>query len=371
MLMKAAKTKETGLGANQKGFAAIVIALVLVLVLSLLTVGFAELMRTETRSALDKQLASQAYYAAESGINDAAAVISNNPTYAKTTCGPTAPGPGSPLPNNKVGNNTGASYPCLLINPTPLTLQYTIGTQQSTVAEFQAVDSAGNPKAVASMLVSWEDTGSATNFASASNCNGAASNTFSPAFGASAWNHTGILRTQLISLNDLSRAGLAANTYTAFFCPQSGSGTPTTQSAYTSSTGTNGGSVVGGNCNSTVTPPNARLCNVKITGLASLNESTFFLDMRSIYAPTNVTITLFGADIASTQLNISQAQILVDSTGKAQDVLKRIQVRIPAHNGYAIPDDGTQSMESICKQLQVVPASVSGSVRGGGSECTP
>ena len=65
-----------------------------------------------------------------------------------------------------------------------------------------------------------------------------------------------------------------------------------------------------------------------------------------------------NTDAGHTQLHIAKAQILVDSTGKAQDVLKRIQVRIPAHNTFAMPDDGTEAMSSICKQLQLTPASV-------------
>jgi hypothetical protein len=53
-------------------------------------------------------------------------------------------------------------------------------------------------------------------------------------------------------------------------------------------------------------------------------------------------------------LNLKGAQTLVDSTGKAQDVLRRIQVRIPTNNGYDIPD-GTHA--DICKQYDLEPAS--------------
>ena len=75
MLMKACNHHDQP---DQRGFAAIVVALVLILVLSLLTIGFAELMRHEQRSALDKQLSSQAYYAAESGVNDAVSAAASN-----------------------------------------------------------------------------------------------------------------------------------------------------------------------------------------------------------------------------------------------------------------------------------------------------
>src|SRR4051794_12557602 len=55
---------------GEDGFASIVIALVMITVLALITVSFAQLARREQQSALSKQLASQANYAVESGIND-------------------------------------------------------------------------------------------------------------------------------------------------------------------------------------------------------------------------------------------------------------------------------------------------------------
>ncbi len=93
---------------KQDGFASIVIAIIMVIVLSLITVGFAQLMRTEQRSALDKQLSSQAYYAAETGVNDAAKALNAGYAGVKTNCAPlptstTVPG-GQFLTNNIVGD---------------------------------------------------------------------------------------------------------------------------------------------------------------------------------------------------------------------------------------------------------------------------
>ena len=73
-------------GWNEEGFASIVIALILIIVLSLLTIGFAQLARREQQTALSKQLANQAQYAAESGINDAYYDLSHNdPTTVSAT----------------------------------------------------------------------------------------------------------------------------------------------------------------------------------------------------------------------------------------------------------------------------------------------
>src|SRR5665213_2637815 len=70
--------RKPNLHRNQQGFASIVIALILIIVLALLTVGFAQLARREQQTALDKQKAVQANYAAESGINAAYQDIVNN-----------------------------------------------------------------------------------------------------------------------------------------------------------------------------------------------------------------------------------------------------------------------------------------------------
>jgi hypothetical protein len=89
------------------------------------------------------------------------------------------------------------------------------------------------------------------------------------------------------------------------------------------------------------------------------------LSLRSIYKNLAVTIKAFGFD--GTQLDIKNAQTLVDSTGKAQDILKRLQVRIPTHNDYDHSDYGLETMGNLCKQLQLIPSGVGPSI----NECTP
>lgn len=346
---------------DDKGFASLVIAIVLVLILSLMTVGFAELMRHEQRSALDKQLSSQAYYAAESGVNDAAKTISDGYTGAKTKCPQASLGantsgldntnPGyaaaaNDLNSNVVGygsNPTAANYPCLLINPYPPNLYYNpITTTESRTAEFIAIDSSGVPAAVTSVEISWQDAGSNTSFSG--DCT--TGNTFTS---NASWGHVGVLRAMLLPITSggLDRSTLTNTAFTGFLCPNGAGGSPPPGSVnYTSSIGaTNAGQIVKGNCNTSSQP---QFCNVIINGLPP-NQSTFFINIRSIYAPTAVTISAFNG---ATPLRLKGAQTLVDSTGKAQDVLRRVQVRVPSANGYDIPD-GVHG--DICKQLDLDP----------------
>ncbi len=351
------KRKVVSLRSDQQGFAAIVIAIVLVLVLSLITVGFASLMRKEQRQALDKQLSSQAYYAAESGINDAVQALSSGYTANKITCGPYAgaalpPGSAS-LKDNTVGTNTGASYPCLLINQTPPSLEYgSVGTTVPKVVELTAVGPDGVTHVpITSIKVSWEDTGSNTNFVPSSvspNCQ-----KFFPAGpAANQWSYIGLLRFQLIpvDLKNLNRDSINNSAYTTFMCPNDGTNRSTPGSA-SYGTNTTNGEITFGNCKNS-NPGQPQACNVSIGSLPA-GQATYLVDMRSIYNPTKVTLTVY--DASGTQLNIKDAQALVDSTGKAQDVLRRIQVRVPLHNNYDIPD-GTHGNAAICKQLDLVPS---------------
>ncbi len=336
MLMQRRSAVNRTLPANEDGFAALVIAVVLVLVLSLITVGFAELMRHEERSALDKQLSSQAYYAAESGVNDATKAINNGFKGGKTDCGPNSTV--ADLADNTVkftdgSNPTNASYPCLLINPAPPNLHYDpISTTLSRTAEFTAIDSNDQPAAVNSVKISWQDSGS--NTARAPNCDSLKTTTD--------WTYIGMLRVQLIPIasGSLDRASLTNKAFTAFLCPDSDSNNTKT---YGTNIGpTNAGVVMNGNCNS------SGQCSAVVDGFPP-NQSTFFINMRSIYSATSVTVTAYNG---ATQLRLKGAQTLIDSTGKAQDVLRRIQVRVSSNNGFDIPD-GTHA--DICKAFDLDP----------------
>ncbi|HUY85450.1 MAG TPA: PilX N-terminal domain-containing pilus assembly protein [Candidatus Dormibacteraeota bacterium] len=356
------------LTSDQRGFASIVIAMVMILVLSLITVGFAQLMRREQRSALDKQLSSQAYYAAESGVNQAVSAINagyfQTTGIAKTTCG-TIRGD-TYFSKNTVGSDPNVSYPCLLVNPTPPSLQYsTIDTTAPKVVELEGLDtSSGKPTSISTIEVSWQDPNGA-GFAP-----GCGSGLFKPA-GSGGWTYTGLLKVELIALNDgrgnpaFDRTSLTNHAFTAFLCPNSSGSGQVGSLTYFSNIGAASGAIINGQCNSanpsrssTASPPTPLNCNAQITTLNNLNESTFFLVMRSIYSATTVTIAAY--DGSGTQLNIGDAQVLVDSTGKAQDVLRRVQVRVPVHNNYNLTD-GVDAAASLCKQLQLTPASANNS----------
>lgn len=348
---------------NEQGFASIVIAIVLLLVLSLVTVGFAQLMRKEQRQALDKQLSLQAYYAAESGVNDAAKAISNGVNEAKDYCGPATSGPYVPyLGDNTVGSagTTNAQYTCLLINPTPTDVRVNpIGNVQSRLITMTSADSTDPIK---SIRISWQDSDGEAKFALRNWYN---SGQFLNSTNWASQSSTGVLSVGLLPLNvgAVQRNTASTEAYHAFLYPASFSAasntsnqTGLTPNNYNKGSGdvASNGPLLDGKCSSANEP---LFCSVVITGL---NNTSYLLDLQSFYGNSNVNISAYGGDgqaIDSNVLKIKNAQTVVDSTGKAQDVLRRIQVRISSRDNYDHPDYSIESTGSICKQLQVEPNS--------------
>jgi hypothetical protein len=365
---------------NQNGFASMVIAIVLVLVLSLMTVGFAELMRSEQKSATDRHLSNQAYYAAETGINDAAKAVNEGFNKVKSKCGPLLPADGLDIYNapgakhirdsasNQVGDDEGIVYSCLLINPIPKDLDYgDIGQVKPKYVTLTGIDIDTNEVVpITNLLFSWKKTNGETGFIS-----GPRNFKTAQQWGSA----TGVLRVSITPLvgGHIDRQYLMRNTYTAFLYPNdsnssfdaSGDNLPASipasaTSLFDSSSNvspTGPGAIVNGNCNENSLP---NYCNTMITGLS---HHTLLINMRSIYSDSIVKITAYGGS-SNKRVGIRNAQTVVDATGKAQDVVRRVQVRIPSDNGYDVSAYSLEVGSNICKQLEIYPNSAT-------ANCTP
>ena len=346
---------KTRLHQNEKGFAALVIAMTLVIILSLLTIGFAQIIRNESRQALNRQLSSQAYYAAESGVNDAIRAIKAGYTERKTTCGPIigATGAQKYLADNIVnsGATTDTKWTCLLIDSAPASIDYgSIDTVTPTVFTVTAVDAANVGVPVTSITVAWQDANSSVK-------------TFRPASGvtnssfpkASSWSAPGVLRLAVTPFTAIDRTALVQNTFTTFLYPNSGGvGSPGTVSY--SNNQTQSGPIVNGNCNIGNAATYTRYCVATINFAPTVPAGTQFLfNLRSVYSNTNAHITANGGTA-----HLVGAQELIDSTGQSQDVLKRIQVRVPTNAPQLYPGFGLDSIQGICKTLSVYPGSATG-----------
>ena len=201
---------------NESGLASIVIAVLIIIILSTLVLGFLQIIRREGRKSLDRQLSSQAFYAAESGVNDAAKAISQqNYTGNKITCAPLTSGPPAITgpDSNVLSNTNNVKYTCLLIDQKPGSLAYKgIKTDRST--SFPIVSSDGQP--ITAITFKWRDT---TVPSAAYRL--PTDNKFTP---KSSWNSVGILRVDIVPTGVLSHGSLVSAGRTYYLYPNGASG---------------------------------------------------------------------------------------------------------------------------------------------------
>lgn len=314
------------LNRSESGIVSLMMTLVIMLVISLIVIGIAQLSRREQRQALDNQLSTQAFYAAESGINDAQAKLTSilnsgagATIPAKTTCGDQAP---YSFANGVISATDNIAYTCLLIDPHPPQMTVSLGPS-AQVLPVEAADGS-----LGSLTLQWTKPRGITT--SVSNCTAA---NF-PATGS--WNCPyGVLRVDLVNVGNgtnLNRTSLAGNTMTLFVAPRNGGGAAST--SYSAAAQPNRYTA---SCN-------ASTCNFTVNGLGS---SKYYLRATEIYQTGgNLVLTSTGNTFAN-------GQVVVDATGKAQDVLRRIRVAldIAGENQNRTVTAPLISGQTICKQF--------------------
>ncbi len=346
---------------DESGIIAIVVTIIVLIVITITVIGFAQIARREERQALDRQLSIQANYAAETGINDAVDAIRNKATNSfsgtKTSCFPQTISETS-SPSNKLaipaglgtilgGVSASSEYTCLLINNAPKDIQYSaVPTDSSLRADFTIPTSA--PKW---LVIGWS--GQSKSF---TNPGSFVFPSLTGWVSSSGVGQAPVLRVDLTNItgaNPYSRDKLIDNTYTGFFYPSAGGPNNRGNSIFVTNIAKNRGVVVGGECNishnNTVPGIKEFLpqdCNVAIN-LAFVVSQHFLIRLKSIYAPARVTVKALDGPL--NKLSIVGAQTEIDSTGKANDVLKRQQVRISFQP--LSPDFAVQTRDSICKRL--------------------
>lgn len=333
---------------DQTGLVAFMVVMIIMILLTLIVLAFGKLVRREQREALDRQLNTQAFYAAESAVNDAADALKRFPALANQDydqCDQFV----------AAANAAGASissvldgpivYSCLLVDPSPPELNYdTVPTAESVALPIRS----GNGAPITSLEIYFNDSQLENNV----------SLTACPGLGVFPvlWPATcqiGMLRLELVPFTGAkSRDQLIQDRAIAFVQPASGGAS--TSFSYASAAGAGGASQglpIRVTCSAATVP---RRCKVTITGLPA-GMSSGYLRMRSIYRTTGVTIRAFSGP---TQVELSGAQAQIDATGRANDILKRIKVTRPIGNGDDLfPEFALQSTHTQCKRIAIAPPS--------------
>lgn len=339
---------------KQQGFVSIIVAATLMVLLSLVTIGFSRVMQREQRQALDRQLSTQAFYAAETAVNDVYSAIANNATIAeeKTDCDVTDwPNTGdNGLLDSLSGN---VAYTCLKYDQTPTDLVFTdsITTSTSKIFPVQPKD---DTDTVSTITFEWSGEESSTLINGASDDCTVNPRELPQSFVARA---IPMLRIDVIDASSsLDREDLIDNAATLYLFPKScgtNSGSIGTYQGVN-----NAGQIVDVDCSG------GTGCSFTVTGLS---QNRYNIRMRSVY--TNVGTLRVTATSSSGNFEFKNAQTVVDATGKANDVLRRIEVRISNSPDYRNAEAAIEAADGVCKLIEVAPASPASSSLVRNSNC--
>ncbi|MET1033164.1 MAG: pilus assembly PilX N-terminal domain-containing protein [Candidatus Saccharimonadales bacterium] len=321
----------------------IMTTMVLMIVITLIVLGFAQISRRNQREALDRQLSTQAFYAAETGINDArkliqTAVTAGTTVADKTGCTDTGTGGFYGSLNPTIDAAANVKYSCLLVDPSPKVLRYSDVGTTSVIVPMTATTGT-----FSTIKIDWQSKivgGTPTSGCPTTLPAGAGNGQFSP---TATWVcGYGVLRFDLVpTTGALDSESLRNATMTTFAVPFASGGTASIP--YSASTA-NANNVRG------ITCTNAG-CSLTVSGLT---QASYYLRVSSLYR--NVSMQISGANGVGSQLEIQGAQAVIDSTGRAQDVLRRIQVNVPYRSSSEnqLSEYAIQSTDAICKRFSVM-----------------
>lgn len=327
------RARRVSLKDDQSGMVAFVVTSFIIIMMSLLVLAFSQNTRREQRQALDRQLSTQAYYTAESAINETIKYIKDTPASEseKDDCAPVGGGV-------LEGQDTARvfTYTCVMWDKDPEQLVFQNLDDQGKTTSIQANGDLRN------IRITWEDVSGGTVSAS---CNSPSLHTF-PQSGSYSCG-LGMIRVAILPFTG-DRASLVNATYTGFLRPQNNA-TPVTTTFSRHDAGSGGqGNVIGASCTGTT-------CTATINNLP-LGKN--FLFIKTAYKKSNVTIE--GVLTSGAVAQFTEGQIEIDATARASDVIKRIKVAVPKIS-YNNPGYSADVMDGICKDLEVWPTGSGGS----------
>lgn len=321
---------------NQRGMVSIMVTMLMMIVISVTVLSFAQVSRREQRSTLDRQLSMQAFYAAETGVNDVAKIVNQQLAAGggltdKTTCDNTGPYAGLTA-LSAISTARSVSYSCVLVSSKAQSL--TQDVKAAGPANIFPLHPDGAP--LTDVHFDWSIDTPPT---SLSGCKTAIPNSGDEDSFANtnSWNCPyGVLRIDIVPTDAGRLSQLTVNQKTFFLYPLNAvSGTL--------SYGTVNGGVFGMGCSVA-----AKMCSADLTGLNMGSDYT--LRATSVY--NDGTLTISGKSGGS-PIDLKDAQLTVDVTGKAQDILRRIRVALPLSRSSDGSKAALVSGSSICKRFGV------------------
>lgn len=357
---------------NQTGAVSLLSVLIFMTIITVIVTAYLRAVLDHQREATTYDLSTRAYYAAESGVQDAIRGLNANPTLranGQSTCQPL-----QPSGSGDFGNNLG--YTCQIINVSNTALSG--NTENPATFRLALEPGVVNPLAEYLVNVKWSkraDPSSAGYSALVPRAAHTSDQLFPPQtawvrneaaihpllrssliYAPASGNRDSILQ-QAFFLNPVDDNGIASNNYTdaTNFNSQLPTGSPTAD-----------GIVQDTRCfsnNATEIYPSGfdyagfackRGLRVRGADLAT----GLYLRLSSVYGSTDfeVTVNQLTGGNPGPDLTLTGAQAAIDVTGRADNVYRRVKQTVPIGNGYIIdtwPDAALVAGEGICKYFSI------------------
>lgn len=339
--------RKTTLHHSEEGMVSMLTTMIMMIVISLVVIGFSQLSSNEVTQALNRQLSTEAFYAADSGIDNANSIINQDLNTDQAVGAQTNSCTGSYTSNGILSPGSGSSsnvaYTCVTVDPTPTSLNPSIGAGESQVFPIDGINLASS-----GLQISWTNP-DAPSDPSIGNCPTSVGE-LPP---AASWSSNlspcplGALQVDLIPSSALSPSASGASTdpfinqeeatYDLFLLPHASGGSVALPENPSDSS-----LVYGADCSNTS-------CQANIA-FTDAPAGDYYLRVMSIYDESSVTIRASGQQFHNAVAD-------VDATGKAQDVLQRLSESYPI-SGLSgdTPEFAIQSGDGICKLIEGYPA---------------
>jgi hypothetical protein len=336
--------------------------MILALIMGCIVAGFTVVTSADSQQNVSNQESNQAYYAAQSGVNDVIQAIKDNltiPPISSQNCSTiikamqtTTADYTQDFPNT-ISTNPDIAYNCLYVQTTPSNLQFPVSQAQSSVVELDPTSTTGTT--TNSLTISW------TNLSGDSiiDCTqtGSASLEFVP---LPVWDCPyPVLRLDLYQYNPADNTTTAANaavllandTDSFFLFPvdtaHAGYATGSDSGVTFDDIGTNGvvqnqPVVLPANCDGST-------CSETLNFPSAKPFKGGYLRITSIYLNAGP-VTISG----DSTVNFANSQLAIDSTGVDQNVIQRIQVRVPLNTtAGSAPNYAVNAGVSLCKRYSL------------------
>lgn len=374
------------LKSDERGFVSLFTVIFFMLLITIITVGFLRIMAAEQRQALDNDLTASAEAAAQSGVEDAKRAIlkyqslpDGDPLKAQLLSALTSNECDALFSNASITaalniSNTGTInsqpgldqyYTCLSVN---LNTPDYVGRASAGQSEFIPLIPQNGDR-YDEVVIQWHLTSQTIgNDGDGQPANYAPALSLPPVTGgASSWAARGYpayMRVELYGYpnGNFTRSGIDSLSRSVFLVPNASSNAAAVPSSTAINMGTidprgmnqNKTNLIGVRCSGT--PPNVPLGTYACTARLALDNgqpstsNTYYIRVTPLYGSAHFRLQMVRGGNA---INFSGVEPMIDSTGRASDVFRRIQTRVRPDNLSNLPEYAAESAGDICKTMQV------------------